>query len=295
LRIAAFTMVYNEKDFLPLWVRHYGRELGLSNLYCIDHGSDDGSTDGLGIQVTRFSRTGDFDVTLRSFLVANFHASLLRSYDVVIFSDVDEFLVAEPGKYAGLRAAIGASTVPVMRAMGLDVLHQPAREPALDLAAPILAQRDRVKFAKHYCKTLIASVPVRWGPGFHSCSTHAHPRDDLFMFHLKYVDRDMFIRSLAARSLVVRSPADIQKGYGYQWRLGEKRSLDLAYANRHLDPPGGDAVLDAFDPYIKRWRQAIIDNAALPDEWQTPPTILPERFRESIPGLGAALGSVSPA
>lgn len=284
MRIAAFTMVHNEADFLPLWIRHYGREIGVENLYCVDHGSDDGSTEGIGISITRFPRRRDFDAVVRSFLIANFHASLLRSHDAVIFSDADEFLVADPAKYAGLRDAIAANDTPVLRAMGLDVLHRPAEEPALDMALPVFAQRRRVKFAKYYCKTLVSRVPVRWEPGFHACSVHAQPHPGLFLFHLKYADRDIFARSLAKRRAVTRSARDLDKGYGYQWRIEEAHFLDLAYASPALDSPGGDAALEPFEPYIARWREQVIAEAALPGEWLTPPVILPARFTACIPG-----------
>ena len=140
MRIAAFTMVHNEADFLPLWIRHYGREIGVENLYCVDHGSDDGSTEGIGISITRFPRRRDFDSVIRSFLIANFHASLLRSHDAVIFSDADEFLVADPGGLgprhrrlsdsligAGLAAPLGAGTAPGPRA-ALDETGRVAAE-----------------------------------------------------------------------------------------------------------------------------------------------------------------------
>ena len=284
MRIAAFTMVHNEADFLPLWISHYGREIGVENLYCVDHGSDDGSTDGIGISVTRFPRRRDFDAAVRSFLIANFQASLLRSHDAVIFSDADEFLVADPAKYAGLRDAIAASDAPVLRAMGLDVLHRPAEEPALDMARPVLAQRRHVKFAKYYCKTLVGRTPLRWEPGFHACSVYAEPQPGLFLFHLKYADRDIFARSLAKRRAVTRSARDLDKGYGYQWRIEEAHFLDLAYASPALDPPGGDAALEPFESYVAGWREQVIAEAALPGEWLTPPAILPERFAACIPG-----------
>ncbi len=294
MRIAAFTMVHNEADFLPLWIRHYGREIGVENLYCVDHGSDDGSTEGIGISITRFPRRRDFDSVIRSFLIANFHASLLRSHDAVIFSDADEFLVADPAKYAGLRDAIAASNAPVLRAMGLDVLHRPAEEPALDMAHPVLAQRRRVKFAKYYCKTLVARVPLRWEPGFHACSIHAEPQPGVFLLHLKYADRDIFARSLAKRRAVARSAQDLEKGFGYQWRMDEAQFLELAYANPALDPPGGDAALEPFEPYVARWREQVIAEAELPGEWLTPPVILPARFAACIPGRDA-MSTLSPA
>jgi hypothetical protein len=47
-RIAAVTMAYNEAVFLPVWRRHYGAAVGEHNLFVLDHGSNDGSTDRLG-------------------------------------------------------------------------------------------------------------------------------------------------------------------------------------------------------------------------------------------------------
>ena len=46
-RGAAVTFVYNESFNLPLWRRHYGAQLGTENLFIVDDGSDDGSTDGI--------------------------------------------------------------------------------------------------------------------------------------------------------------------------------------------------------------------------------------------------------
>ncbi|MES2710897.1 MAG: glycosyltransferase family 2 protein [Pseudomonadota bacterium] len=285
MRIAAFTMVYNESDSLTPWISHYGRELGRENLYCIDHGSDDGSTGSLGISVTRFPRRRDFDTAERSFIIANFHASLLRNHDAVIFTDVDEFLVVDPARSAGLRQFIAASKAPVLRAMGLDVFHERKVEAALDQLRPVLQQRRRVKFAKHYCKTLVAGVPVRWGPGFHACSVHAQPQLHLLLFHLKYADRDIFARAVDSRRAVSRSATDIEKGYGYQWRMPQGAYLNLVYSDHTLWPPGGDAALEPFDPYLAHWQQQMMEGAPIPDEWRTPPSVIPGRFANTIPGL----------
>jgi hypothetical protein len=215
--------------------------------------------------------------------VNNVHASLLRNYDVVIFTDVDEFLVADPATFPGLRAAITAAGGPVLRAMGLDVIQGLDREPGIDVALPVFVQRRRVRLAKHHCKTLVASVPVRWGPGFHSCSIHAQPSTDSFLLHLKYADRAIFLRTIDARHKVKRSEADIGKGFGHHWRMPKEQYLKLVYNNRHLASLEGGTALEPFDAYVARWRREIIGNAPLPDEWITPPTILPERFRDCIP------------
>ena len=43
--LAAVTMVYNEPEFIPLWIKYYGEQVGKENCYIVDNGSDDGSLD----------------------------------------------------------------------------------------------------------------------------------------------------------------------------------------------------------------------------------------------------------
>ena len=104
VRLAALTMVRDEQVMLPRWVRHYSRECGAENLFVVDDNSTDGSTDDLPCSVLRIPSWGDkhFEST-RMRVVSNIAAALLEAYDAVLFADADEFLVADPEKYDGLR------------------------------------------------------------------------------------------------------------------------------------------------------------------------------------------------
>ncbi len=53
VRTVAITMVRDERDMLPRWIRHYGNHVGLDHLIVIDDNSQDGSTDGLLCTVHR--------------------------------------------------------------------------------------------------------------------------------------------------------------------------------------------------------------------------------------------------
>ena len=50
--LAAVTMVYNEPEFIPLWIKYYGEQVGKENCYIVDNGSDDGSLDSYRMSVT---------------------------------------------------------------------------------------------------------------------------------------------------------------------------------------------------------------------------------------------------
>src|SRR5580704_6832116 len=95
---AAFTIVQNEPVFLPVWLQYYGRYFDRTDLYVLDHDSDDGSTAGVGERsnLLRVHRDKSFDHAWLAGTVAAFQAFLLRSYERVLFAETDEIVVADP-------------------------------------------------------------------------------------------------------------------------------------------------------------------------------------------------------
>ncbi len=186
-RVAAVTMVYNESVFLPIWLRHYARQVGIENCYVVDHGSDDGSTDRLGgASRVRIPRS-PYDPHLQSRFNSEFCSSLLHWYDWVIYSDVDEIVVADPKIAASLTEYCARDLPEVVTAIGLNTIHCPATEPPLDLARPITEQRPYVFTASSMCKPLLIRRPVVWAPGSHAANA-ATVFDHLYMFHLRWFD-----------------------------------------------------------------------------------------------------------
>ncbi len=230
MKIAAFTMAYNEPLFLPLWISYYGRELGMSNLFCIDHGSTDGSANDLPINSIRITRDV-FDEEQRCIFVNRFHASLLAYFDAVIFTDCDEFLVPDPAKYTGLRDFVDRNCETILSAIGVNVI-QSANDSQLISGEPILRQRQTIRFQGEYCKTLISRIPMNWVPGFHASSLTPIFNKDLLLFHLKYVDREIFRHSHQCRQSVQWSQTSLDKGLGKHWRVATEEM-----ENRHFSLP----------------------------------------------------------
>jgi hypothetical protein len=192
VRIAAITFCRDEGRMLPVWLRHYGGQLGVENLYVVDDSSVDGSTDHLPCDVLRIPpvRGGKFEST-RMGVLGGLGRALLAVYDVVVFTDVDEFLVPDPARYDGLRSFVEAhANAPAVGALGLNVIHDVTREGPLDLDRPVLDQRRLAKFIPVMCKPSIKSVPAPWYAASHGLRAPYAVDPDLWMFHLKFADRD---------------------------------------------------------------------------------------------------------
>ena len=196
MRVACVTMTYNEPDMLPLWLAHYAPY----DRFVIDHGSTDGSTDGLPCERIRIPRSAH-DNRRRADFVQDITRALLRYYDAVLFTDVDELVTPDPAEHATLAAYAEAHPAPVTTAIGMNLLHRLHYEARLDPSRPVWTQRSYAVPVASMCKPVLLREPVVWSPGFH---TYDGPVafGRLFLFHLAYVDRGIALRRQAKRRSV---------------------------------------------------------------------------------------------
>lgn len=244
---AVFTIVQNEPVFLPLWLRHYGRDFEPTDVYVLDHDSTDGSTDALGTTCRRapVHRTHSFDHTWLKTTVEAFQSFLLCSYETVLFTEVDELIVADPRRYDGLASYIDGLQAPAACCTGYNVVHQPA-EAALRFDEPLLAQRAYWHPAPNYSKRLLARVPLAWSLGFHTEANvpEVLPDPDLLLIHLHRVDLDTCIARNRDAARRTWNQADVAAGLGTQNRLLDDelrewfyRGADLAGTKPEPIPP----------------------------------------------------------
>ena len=243
MRIAALTYAYNEAVNLPLWIAYYGRQFGPSHLYVLDHGSDDGSTSGLGAaNVVRLPRT-PFDDDSKSLVVSAFHSLLLQHFDTVVVCDCDEIVLPDPARYENLAQYIAAEK-PVMTAgLGLQIHHVLDQEGPIDLARPILSQRRLAFFSVPASKPVIASVPAAWRAGGHACSFRPTLDPGLFVIHTKFMDYTHAVNrhSLNARNLWSASQEASGHGVHHRYALprfvseGFLSPMDV-YSNGRVQP-----------------------------------------------------------
>ncbi len=196
-RIAALTMVRNDDFFLRKWVAYYGRELGKENLYVVFDGLDQNVPDfcaGVNAEVVehvqgnvRAADRGRID------LLSELAGRLFARYDMVIGTDVDEFLVVDPldGRSLSEFLSQTETRLPSISGLGVDVGQKLGEEDAIDASRPFLSQRGYAKLSTRYSKASVLLRPVAWGSGFHRTRKgNFHIVGNLYLFHFGCVDLD---------------------------------------------------------------------------------------------------------
>jgi hypothetical protein len=228
---AAFTIVRNEAELLPLWLAHYRRFFEKDDLYVLDHDSTDGSTQAVAGAMLH--------------TVERFQSFLLASYETVLFAEVDEFIVADPARYAGLDSYIEQLREPAACCTGFNVVHYPP-EPPLRLDRPILRQRRFWHRCAGYSKRLIAKAPLEWGPGFHF--EYRFPRiapdPDLYLVHLHRADYERCLSRHRAAAASNWSEADVAAGWGAHHRIVDTVEFRHWFFNIDVGAPDPEPIPD---------------------------------------------------
>jgi hypothetical protein len=279
-KIAIVTMAYNERVNLPIWLRHYTGHCPGATLFIIDHGTDDGSTRGLsGVSVIRLPRT-PFDDRTRVELVADIQRGLLRYYDVVIYTDCDEMLIADPRTHTSLTSFLAEVRSEVIAPIGLNVHHIAGSEPPIDLTSPILGQRRFVRFAVSNCKPTIARLPLLWVEGFHWCGKMADYRMDLFQFHLKRMDMTLSLERLRLTRSLEWSERALRSDWGADQRVSDEERIQMEFSLPASEVRANLVVPFDFEREVRRHRDSLQPRGGFiaGDFFRGPMTRVPEAF-----------------
>ncbi|MCC6890823.1 MAG: SEC-C domain-containing protein [Hyphomicrobiales bacterium] len=287
MKIAAITMVFNEGVFLPIWLKHYGDAFGLDNLYVIDDGSTDGSTSAdAGYHCLRRAKV-PFDEDDRATLVSRFHQELLRHYDAVLYTDVDELIVVDPKVGKPLRDYLAEHPFDYKNAVGFNVVHHPATEAPIDVERPLFAQRKYLEFDFDYSKPAIAKVPMEWEPGFHFTRARVANYDpSLILFHLRAMDLGVATARLQALRTMEWSQNALAKKHSTQLRFSEPDFV------QHVFTVTDEAIAGAHADF-EFLETALLDKALYEQRRSNIFVRVPSRFEHAI-NLTGALPPVQP-
>jgi hypothetical protein len=246
---AIVTIVHDEPVFLPLFLGYYGRFFAPSDIYVLDNETTDGSTDRDGF-VRIPVRRGEVDHAWMVRTIQDLQHELLDRYDVVVVCDVDEMIAPTP-EWGTLGDYLDGFAEEWVNCLGYEVLHDPDREPPLDLARPVLDQRGRWFINGAYDKAAVATVPMDWRPGFHGRSDFAmKPDPDLRLVHLHRMDYGLCLERHRRRSRRPWAPRDAERGWAAHNRIVDDAAFrrwfleDSCFENWEIRP----------EPIRETWR-----------------------------------------
>lgn len=204
-KIAAITMARNDEFFLTRWIKYYGEMIGTENLYIYLDGTDQKIPNNAGTaNITKLPHT---DMTrsvgdkYRIGLINDLAKKLLKTYDIVIGCDCDEFLIVDPAVNKNLAEYLSELKIKnTVSGLGLDIGQNMKMEQTLDITKPILEQREYALLSTRYTKPVVKNAPLDWGSGFHSISGHNfHIDKNLYLLHFGAVDMQMLEHKAASR------------------------------------------------------------------------------------------------
>ena len=204
-RIAAITMARDDEFFLSRWIAYYGKQIGTENLYILLDGMDQKIPKNSGnAHITKLphhdlSRAmGD---KYRIGKLSDLANELLKTYDIVIGCDSDEFLIVDPNTRKTLPQYLSELNVKTsVSGLGLDIGQHMILEQPLDTDMALLEQRGYALLSTRYTKPVVINKPVRWGSGFHSIKHHNfHIDKNLYLLHFGAVDMNMLVTKAKKR------------------------------------------------------------------------------------------------
>lgn len=209
---AVFTLVRNERYFLPIWLNYYKKFFSTEDIYVLDHDTTDGSTEELDCNVRRLSHETVSHGWMRQ-VVRAFQRELLLEYQYVLFAECDEIVISRKG----LDCFIDECRVDAVRCTGYNLAQQ-QEEAQYHPSKTVLSQRGFWFHCKPCCKTLLAKVPLNWRMGFHhAAGIRLHCHDDLILLHLKRLDHTIALERFAERKAMLWDAADVARGLGSHW------------------------------------------------------------------------------
>ena len=196
---AVVTMVYDDEFFLDIWVKYYEQFTERKNLFILTHGHQDyAARIAEGCNIIELNRRelyegmdGD-----RFKCVNHFCGALSHMFDRVIYNDVDELIVLDPDKGDNPITHIESidPKIEVITAFGLEIIHRIDLEDDYDPRRQILSQRQYVRASGWYSKPCITNRYTRWRPDGHGSDCPVqYIDDDLYLFHLKWFDRNIHV------------------------------------------------------------------------------------------------------
>jgi hypothetical protein len=232
MKIAAITMVYKDYWALAQWVDHYGRLIGMDNLFIFAHGKDDKvgqiAKDASVITIPRDDLTA-FDRT-RAEVMNGLQQGLAQVYDWVIRTDADELIVTDPNIWADFQTMFRSQRDAIF-ALGFDIVGSQA------------------SFTGHYSKAFATQVYPLAQHGLTLPTQKLDQAaynlpDGVYLAHLKYADAAALAEANAVRTEIANGTQKGLPGQAWKDADADARKFFRTFQAKHTIP-WLDAVAEA--------------------------------------------------
>lgn len=195
-------MVRNDNFFLSRWIAYYGHQLGEENLYIFLDGKDQiAPVNAIKTNIKKIEHL-EGQVAIADKKRINFLSGeaikLFERYDLVIGTDVDEFLLVDPKCNKSLSEYLNGIDIETsVSGLGIDVGQNINIEKSIIENKAFLLQRNFAVLSSRYTKASVIAKPIKWGAGFHRIKGHNFKIDkNLYLFHFGSVDFDILKQKL---------------------------------------------------------------------------------------------------
>lgn len=188
---AVFTIVKNEKFFIPIWLNYYKKHFEKKDIYILNHQSDDDSLKDVDVNIINIENDFFQDNNWLLNVTKSYQKKLLETYSQVLFTNIDEIIVPNKNKFPDLKTFIKTNKQNVTRCVGREFLHFIHDEKNdFDQNKKITEQRSFYYENNNvYSKTLLSKVSLDWTFGWHNVKNYSLEKDEnLILFHLHRID-----------------------------------------------------------------------------------------------------------
>lgn len=194
--VSIFT--YMDRDsspFLQMWIQYYRKYT--NNKLVILHRHTISDTVLVEYDdVTFVDVSPYFDSTINGIYVAprkifaDYQATLLQVSDVVVYADLDEFIV-----HSDLLGLLQSEFNTCLVTTGIEVVQHLQTEARFDFQKSINSQRGYMIYSEWYNKPLIINKQIDWCDGKHNHGAFQNYVEGLYLVHLGKVCLDLAERS----------------------------------------------------------------------------------------------------
>ncbi len=193
------TFARNEKDRLPIWLRHYSQFAENEDIFVFDQNTTDGSTDNLNCNVIPEPNEKVFDHKWIEDMLNRRHSWLLERYKIVVFNECDELIITKNSENLReyLLKRLSDSSVSICSELFDVVQNEDKGETIYDSNYKISEQRRYWRHWQGALKHTISNIDKKIFIGFHNGQSELDT--NLVTIHTQLLNLDFFKQKIFNR------------------------------------------------------------------------------------------------